>query len=236
MIYRLPPVLRKLRSEHPGVDLLVSNMPTPLSIAKILSNEADLALVTLPADDSELRITRLCDELMVAAFPAGEKGIPEEITPEYIKRQRLLLLTEQPPAANQTAVMGWVPPGTPSMAVGAVEALKSTVASNVGIAILPEVAVDASMPDIVLRPLRPPLIRTLALIEHRNKPDGPALQIVRNALLGLAATSGGNGKPVKTSIKLAKPAHPSAKTGHVNGAAQTAKVKHVGCGSGRSRV
>jgi DNA-binding transcriptional LysR family regulator len=214
MIYRLPPVLRKLRSDHPGVDLIVANMPTPLSIASILRNEADLALVTLPVDDTELRVTRLCDELMFAAFPAGEKGIPEEITPEYITHQRLLLLTEQPPSAGQTTVMGWVPAGTPSMAVGTVEALKSAVASNVGMAILPEVAVNASMPNVILRPLRPPLFRTLALVEHRNKPDGPALQIVRSALLELAATSSRNAKPARRSIKSEKPARPSAKTGH----------------------
>src|SRR6516165_5947753 len=84
MIYRLPPLLRKLRSDHPGVDLVVTNMPTPLSIAKILSNEADLALVTLPVENSELRVQPLCQEAMLAALPAGEKDVPEEITPEYI--------------------------------------------------------------------------------------------------------------------------------------------------------
>ena len=109
MIYRLPPILRKLRGEHPGVDLVVTNMPTPLSVARILSNEADLALVTLPVDNYELRVTPLCQESMLAAFPAGENNVPSEITPEYITRQRLLLLTEQPPSAGHTVVMRWVP-------------------------------------------------------------------------------------------------------------------------------
>jgi DNA-binding transcriptional LysR family regulator len=191
MIYRLPPLLRKLRSDHPGVDLVVTNMPTPLSIAKILSNEADLALVTLPVENSELRVKPLCQESMLAVLPASEKDVPEEITPEYIMRQRLLLLTEQLPSAGHATVMRWVAAGTPSMAVGTIEALKSAVASNVGMAILPEVAVHPNMPNIILRPLRPPLTRTLALIEHRNKPNEPALQIVRNALLELAAPAAG---------------------------------------------
>jgi hypothetical protein len=39
--------------------------------------------------------------------------------------------------------------------------------------------------DIVVRPLHPPLVRVLALIEHRSKPDEQAIAIVRNALLGL---------------------------------------------------
>src|SRR5215813_1159017 len=108
MIYRLPPLLRKLRSDHPGVDLVVTNMPTPLSIAKILSNEADLALVTLPVENGELRVKPLCQESMLAALPAGEKDVPEEITPEYILHHRCMagarwLLREQ-----QQTVMRWV--------------------------------------------------------------------------------------------------------------------------------
>jgi hypothetical protein len=38
----------------------------------------------------------------------------------------------------------------------------------------------------VVRPLKPPLRRTLALIQHRNKPDDLALRIVRDALMELA--------------------------------------------------
>jgi DNA-binding transcriptional LysR family regulator len=185
MVYRLPPILRQLRRDHPGVDLVVTNMPTPLSIARILTNEIDIALVTLPVDSNELRVTPLCEESMLAAIPASEKNVPSEITPAYIARQRLLLLTEQPPSAGRATVLKWVPVGTASMAVGTVEALKSAVASDVGMAILPEVAVNASTPNIILRPLRPRLIRTLALVEHRNKPNEPALAIVRNALLAL---------------------------------------------------
>jgi len=52
-------------------------------------------------------------------------------------------------------------------------------------ALVPEVAVAMHMSDFIVRPLRPPLPRTLALIEHRNKPNEPALEIVRNALLTL---------------------------------------------------
>jgi DNA-binding transcriptional LysR family regulator len=52
-------------------------------------------------------------------------------------------------------------------------------------AILPEIAVSGNIPNVTLRPLRPPIVRTLALIEHRNKPNEPALEIVRNALLEL---------------------------------------------------
>jgi DNA-binding transcriptional LysR family regulator len=73
------------------------------------------------------------------------------------------------------------------MPLGTVEALKGAVASNLGMAIVPEVALATHASDFIVRPLKPVLSRTLALIEHRNKPNEPALEIVRNALLGLRA-------------------------------------------------
>jgi hypothetical protein len=42
-----------------------------------------------------------------------------------------------------------------------------------------------------VRPLRPSLSRMLALIEHRNKPNEPAQEIVRNALLALRTPEAG---------------------------------------------
>ena len=71
------------------------------------------------------------------------------------------------------------------MHLGTIEALKTAVASNLGMSIVPDVAVAGRAPDIIVRPLQPPVPCTLALIEHRNKPDEPALEIVRKALLEL---------------------------------------------------
>jgi DNA-binding transcriptional LysR family regulator len=199
MIYRLPTILGRLRLDYPGIDVTVSNMPTQDSVEKILQNKIDLALVTQLVDNRQLRVTPLLLEMMVAIFPAGTRGIPEEITPEYIARQPLLLLTEQMTSAAYPLVMGWLSavvkwPQRP-MPMGTVEALKSAVASNFGMAIVPEVAVAKHTPDIIVRQLRPRLARTLALIEHHNKPDDPALEIVRNALLTLQA--GGASDPAK---------------------------------------
>ena len=50
--------------------------------------------------------------------------------------------------------------------------------------IVPDIAV-AQPGDLLVRPLRPAVPSTLALIEHRNKRGGLALEIVRKALLEL---------------------------------------------------
>src|SRR5882757_9877780 len=80
MIYRLPPILRRVRLDHPGIDLVVTNTPTPNSVENIIQNRIDLALVNLPVEDKRLKITPLCSEQLVAIFPAGTRDVPGEIT------------------------------------------------------------------------------------------------------------------------------------------------------------
>jgi DNA-binding transcriptional LysR family regulator len=187
MIYRLPPILRRVRLDHPGIDLVVTNAPTQNTVENIIQNRIDLGLVNLPVEKRQLKVTPLCPEVLVAIFPVGTRDVPDEITPGYVARQNLLV--EHASSSANSLVLGWLsghaaPPRAPA-ALGTVEALKSAVASNLGMAIVPEVSIAMHLSDFIVRPLRPSLSRTLALIEHRNKPNEPALEIVRNALLAL---------------------------------------------------
>jgi DNA-binding transcriptional LysR family regulator len=202
LTYELPPILRKLRADYPGIDLLVTNMPTRDSVENILKNAIDLALVTLPVKGARLRITPLRPEMLVAIFPADTTGVPEVVTPSYVARQRLIL--DNMRGAVTVLVMQWLSKQMPlsngPMHLGTVEAVKKGVASGLGMAIVPDVAVAEPTPDIIVRPLKPQLPCTLALIELRNKPNGRALEIVRKALLELRtggefAPFGPNGKP-----------------------------------------
>jgi DNA-binding transcriptional LysR family regulator len=187
MIYRLPSILRALRTDHPDVDLVVTNAPTRNCIENVIQNKIDLALVNLPADNHQLKVTHLCTELLVAILPVGTRGVPDVVTPDYVARQSLLV--EQATSSAQPLVLGWLsgqkPPAVAPMALGTIEALKSAVASNLGMAIVPEISVGPDASNFIVRPLRPSLSRTLALIEHRHKPNEPALEIVRDALLSL---------------------------------------------------
>jgi DNA-binding transcriptional LysR family regulator len=205
MIYRLPPILRRVRLDHPGIDLVVTNTPTPNNVENIIRNRIDLGLVNLPVENRQLRITPLCPEVLVAIFPVGTPGVPDEVTPAYVARQNLLV--EQASSAAHPLVLGWLSGHSSPLAeptpLGTVEALKSAVASNLGMAIVPEVAVAMHRSDFIVRPLRPQLSRMLALIEHRNKPNEPALEIVRNALLALRTA--GAVEPKRRKRRRSKP-------------------------------
>ncbi|MGC1574848.1 MAG: LysR family transcriptional regulator [Beijerinckiaceae bacterium] len=208
--YELPPILKKLRRDHPGIDLLVTNMPTRDSVENVMKNAIDLALVTLPVKAARLRITPLRAETLVAIFPAGQRDIPDEVTPEYVARQPLVL--EHPRGAVHALVTQWLSKHLPlqrtPMHIGTVDAMKRVVASNLGMSIVPDVAVVEPAPDLIVRSLKPKLPCTLALIEHRNKPKEPAFDIVRAALLELR-TLGANASDDGTRReKRAKPLPP----------------------------
>jgi DNA-binding transcriptional LysR family regulator len=187
LTYQLPPSMRQLRNDHPGVDLLVTNMPTRDSVENLMKNVVDLALITLPIKEPRLRVTSLRQEMLVAILPGDTKNVPDVITPEYASQQRLVL--EHSRGAVHALVMQWLArhlplPSNP-MLVGTVEAMKKLVELGLAISMVPDVAVADHGSELIVRPLYPPVPCTLALAEHTDKPNEPALKIVRNALLAL---------------------------------------------------
>ncbi len=185
LMYLLPPVLQKLHAEHPGIDLYVHNAPTRSMVDSVLRNELDIGLVTLPIADKSLGITPLYQENMVAILPTSLRDIPDQVTPEYMVRQFMVLeFGAVSELIDQWLAAGGVAPQS-LMRLSAIEAVKIVVAAGLGVSIVPEMVVARSALDVNVRPLNPPLTRTLALIQHRSKHDDRALQIVRNALLEL---------------------------------------------------
>ena len=201
LMYDLPPVLHQLSLDHPGIDLHVSNMATSESVERVLQNATDLALVTLPVQNRHLRVTPLRAQVLVAILPRGTRNPPDEITPDYVAHQRLLV--EHAQGAVHALIMRWLSGQTPlprsPMHLGTIEALKTAVEANLGMSIVPNVAVVERTAGLIVRPLRPRVPCTLALIEHYAKPNAPALEIVRSALLGLRDT--GELKPARVGVR-----------------------------------
>jgi DNA-binding transcriptional LysR family regulator len=188
-MYDLPPMLRRLRREHPRIELEITSLPTTEGIERVLNNRLDLAIVTLPVSSRQLRVTPLRDEDMVAIFPPGSTDAPESVTPAYVASQRLLMENER--AAGAGLVSRWLERERAqpkiAMRLGALELIKSAVASELGMGIVTEGALRANVEGFVVRPLSPRLPSPIALITHANKVDTFALRIVREALLDLLA-------------------------------------------------
>ncbi|MGE5203945.1 MAG: LysR family transcriptional regulator [Acidobacteriota bacterium] len=206
LMYDLPPILRRLRTEHPKIDLAITNMSTRDTIENVIQNTIDLGLVTLPVKSSLLTVTPLRPQVCVAIFPKSTRDVPDEVTPQYVARQPLVLEHER--GAIHLRVMQWLsrhlPLPRPAMQVGIIEAAKQAVASGLGMSIVPDVAVADPDPDIVVRPLKPAIPCTLGLVARRKKPSEPAYEIVRNALLALRTV--GESVPERRSRGIPQPA------------------------------
>jgi DNA-binding transcriptional LysR family regulator len=189
LIYHLPPLLQQLRASQPNIDLVVTTGTTSSIVDRIIRNDVDLGVVSLPVNDRLLQVEPLLDEPLVAIFAASVRGLPARITPQYLRTQPLLL--EFARAHVRAMIIEWLSLASievrPAMELDNLEAVKRMVAAGLGTSIVPIAAVskENARHDLVARPLRPALARTLALVQRRDKADDAALGHVRTALLAL---------------------------------------------------
>ncbi|MFG1814270.1 LysR family transcriptional regulator [Kribbella sp. NPDC049174] len=70
----LPPLVRKLHEDLPGVDVAVQGeMLAPAQVAALHAGQIDLALLRRPVDESGLRVQALRAERLIVAVPDGHR-------------------------------------------------------------------------------------------------------------------------------------------------------------------
>jgi DNA-binding transcriptional LysR family regulator len=186
LAYLLLPVLKSLRETQPSLEVAMRTGITRDIAAMVARNELDLAIITLPLDDKQLRITPLRTDPLNAVFSDSERDIPAEVTPAEIGRRTLVLDGR---SQMDRMIRAWLRAGgvepKPAMELAMPEALRNVVAAGLAVSILPpEVVPPKPAPaGFVVRPLWPRLVRETAIIQRRDKPDEPALRIVRETVL-----------------------------------------------------
>ncbi len=190
LTYRLPQVLRRLREQFPKLELVVSTGSTTGVIERMMENRIDIGLVTLPVEEKMLSVTRVLDDELVAILPPGERGASMPISAKELARYPLIMEFKR--ARTAKLVSDWLASQgqliRPAMEIESIEAIAQCVGAGLGAAIVPVVAVSAA--DVVVRPLKPRLKRSLAVIQRTDKPDEPALRHVREALMTLKRSRG----------------------------------------------
>jgi len=194
LTYLLPPVLQTLRERYPDIDIVVTTGTTNDITEQLLLNTLDLGLTALPVEGDEFVTTPVRTDDIVAILPATEADIPAVIQPSDVDRRTLILEYQRVPHGQLSRA--WLRAGgvevRPALEFNCVEAIKNAVATGLGMALVPSPAVTQGPPvnSIVVRPLDPPLVRTLGLVQRRNKPETPALRAVRDEILTLANLQG----------------------------------------------
>ncbi|MFJ1253799.1 LysR family transcriptional regulator [Cupriavidus sp. CuC1] len=189
-IYLLPAVLRDLRRAMPALEIVVSTENTGEALKGVEDNALDLAFVTLPASGRMFDITPLLEDPFVAIGPADDAALPATVTPADLAGRPLVLFS--PGGNTRRLVDEWFLragiSARPVMELDSVEAIKELVGAGLGYSVLPGMALPPGQPRarIAVRPLAPPLARTLALVLRHDKPLRAGLRATVAALLRLA--------------------------------------------------
>ena len=189
LAYLLPPVLRKVRDEHPNIEIVVTTGTTYSISEALISNQLDLGFTALPIDSDGLEAVPVRTDPMVAILPGSEPNIPAKVTPTDVARRTLILEYQRVPHPQLSRA--WLHAGgvevRPAMEFDGIDAIKSAVSAGLGMAIVPGPAVTEGPPlnSIVVRPLDPPLGRTLGLVMRRGRTVPPAFRIVHEAIMTL---------------------------------------------------
>jgi DNA-binding transcriptional LysR family regulator len=190
LMYLLPPILRKLKTEHPQLEINLKAGLTATTLQMLKANGLDLGLCALPIDDPAFETVDLFDDELMAILPANHKPVPKKVTPAYLAGCPLILGNEA--SALRREVMQWLalagPPPKPVMEFDNVEAIKSLVAVGLGCSIVPSLSLGAGhvpVDDMHVVPLQPRAARRVGLVRLRGKRGADGVKIVAQALMSL---------------------------------------------------
>lgn len=176
VLFTLPPVIARYRASWPEVRLRVVTGTSEETAERLLRHEVDVALVTSPARHRGLRATPLFrDPLVVVTAPGHRLAASQAVPVAELAVERLIV----PGAGSglrrhiEQVLLGRGIHPAVAMEFDSLEAVKTMVALELGVAVLPLSAVreDAAAGRVVAIPLAdwpPPGGRTVSLLERRD--------------------------------------------------------------------
>jgi LysR family hydrogen peroxide-inducible transcriptional activator len=95
--YSLPPLLPRLKSQYPDLDLMIRETQTATLLSELAAGELDVLLLALPIEHGhDVEIMELFEDRFWLAVPKGWKGGSGRAAarPDWVLNDRLLLLEE----------------------------------------------------------------------------------------------------------------------------------------------
>jgi DNA-binding transcriptional LysR family regulator len=93
LMYVLPPILRKLKTKYPQLEINLKANLTSTTLQLLKSNVLDLGLSALPIEEEGFDIVPLFENELVAILPAALGPAPKKATPTFLAKCPLILGT-----------------------------------------------------------------------------------------------------------------------------------------------
>ncbi|KGM53916.1 transcriptional regulator [Lysobacter daejeonensis GH1-9] len=173
--YLLPHVVPRIRARFPRLELLLVEEKSSEILADLRNGKLDVGLLALPVHDDQLHTEFLFDEPFLLAVPESHPlARRENLSLDDLARERLLLLEDGHCLRDQALDVCQLA-GASEMSgfqATSLETLRQMVAANVGVTLLPALAVKppvARSSDIHLIGFRDPQpSRQIAMVWRRS--------------------------------------------------------------------
>lgn len=155
--FLLPPLLPRLRAEHPRLRLFLREEPSAAACDSLHRGVVDCALLAMPFECGDIAHEPLFEDKLLVAAPAGEVAGPD-VRPEEIGPGRMLLL-EDGHCLKDHALAACNRPElrASAMMLGtSLHTLVQMVDNRLGVTLVPEMALEAGLLEgtsVEVRPL-----------------------------------------------------------------------------------
>lgn len=191
--YLLPHVVPDIRARFPELELLLVEEKSDVLLERLQQGRLDAALLALPVNDDQLHVEFLFEEPFVLAVPEAHRLSGRgALSLDDLADERLLLLADghcmREQALDVCHLAGASEKG--EFQATSLETLRQMVAANVGVTLLPMLAVKppvARSHSIGLVPFRdPPPSRRIAMVWRRSTAMTAVLQELAQVMRGLS--------------------------------------------------
>ncbi|MDX1698743.1 MAG: LysR substrate-binding domain-containing protein [Thiohalobacterales bacterium] len=192
--YLLPHIMPLIRQRFPELKLQLAEEKTEDLLELLDNGRLDAAMLALPIHAEGLEVEVLFEEPFVLAAPGSHPLCDrKDVTMEDLDGQELLLLEDGHCLRDQALEVCALAGAHERVDFHAtsMETLRQMVAAEVGITLMPILAVKPPIPateNLALKQFRsPPPSRTIALIWRRSSPLGKLMQNLAECVRGIPA-------------------------------------------------
>ncbi len=173
----LPRLLPRLRRERPDLKLMLREETSADTIESLQHGRSDCVLLALPFDTGEVDVEHIANDRLFVAFPKDDpRDPPAVIPPAMIDQGRLMLLEDGHclrdhalAACNRAELRA-----SATMIGTSLHTLVQMVDNDLGLTMLPEMAIDAGILNgtrVVARPVESDTaVREIVLAWRKNSP------------------------------------------------------------------
>lgn len=175
--FMIPRILPRLKKERPDLQLMLREEVSQDAIESLQHGRVDCVLLALPFDTGEVESAKIADDRLFVAFPKDDPRMPpKSVDPDLLDHGSLLLLEDGHclrdhalAACNRSELRA-----SAGMIGTSLHTLVQMVDNDLGLTLLPEMALDAGIlsgTEVVARPMESSTAkREIALVWRKNSP------------------------------------------------------------------